>query len=350
MAGGQGPPARPYAPGWTDLAIGWVRARPYPRWLTYGVLISFGILVSNAQTVLSGRPFEVTFTYTAWGVITVGFLAALDALNELAGDAFDRFQPALGEADVDPARARYELTTVPRNVALVVLLIAGPFTAYYYVEDPVASQVSGLGPAALAGRWLFESFFTALLLVLIVQAVRQLRLVSHLHAVATRIDLFHPAPLYAFSRLTALTGVALVGVIALGVALNPATLTANSFFLVWLPWLLVFPGVALLVFVGPLIGMHGRLVSLKSALQAASENRIKGVLAELHRDVDGLDLGRADGLQKTLASLLQERDILARLPTWPWSTTTIRGFASALLLPLVVFLLQRLVGGALAVP
>jgi hypothetical protein len=337
----------PYAPGWTDVIIGWIRSRPWPRALTYGVLISAGILLSNAQSTLSGRPFEFTFTQTAWGIVTIGFLAALDALNEVAGRAFDAFRPALGTADVDETAARYELTTVPRNVALAVLVIAGPFTAFYYAEDPVASQVVGLGPAALAGRWLFESFFTALLLILIVQAVRQLRLVSRLHAAATLIDPFHPAPLYAFSRLTSLTGFALVGIIALGVALNPASLSGSSFLLVWLPWLAAFPGVALLVFLAPLMGMHGRLVRIKGALQSESEDRIKAVLAELHRDVDALQLGRADGLQKTLGSLLQERDLLAKLPTWPWSTGTIRGFASALLLPVIVFLLQRFAGGLL---
>jgi hypothetical protein len=315
--------------------------------LSYGVLIALGILASNAQSVLSGRPFEIAFAQTAWGIVTVGFLAALDLLSQIAGETFDAFRPALGTAGLDESRERYELTTTPSRVALAMLLIAGPFTAFYYYEDPVASQVVGLGPAALVGRWLFESFFTALLLILIVQSLRQLRLVSRLHAAATRIDPFHPAPLYAFSRLTALTGAALVGVIALGVALNPAALTENSFLLVWLPWLVGFPGVALVAFVAPLVGMHGRLVRIKGSLQSASEDRIKAVLEELHRDVDGLQLGRADGLQKTLTSLLQEREILARLPTWPWSTATIRGFASALLLPLIVFLLQRLVGGFL---
>jgi hypothetical protein len=37
-----------------------------------------------------------------------------------------------------------------------------------------------------------------------------------------------------------------------------------------------------------------------------------------------------------------EREILGKLPTWPWSAGTIRGFGSALLLPITVFLLQRI--------
>lgn len=338
---------RPYAPGWTDVAISWIRTRSWSPWLSYGVLITIGMIVSNAQNWLSGLPFGFAFTQTAWGIITVGFLGALDALNRVAGDAFDAFRPALGSSSIDQERARYELTTVPRGISLLILAISGPFTAMYYLSDPEASQVVGLSPVALVGRWLFESFFTALLILLVVQAIRQLRLVSRLHAAATEIDLFHPAPLHAFSRLTSLTGLAMISVVVVGTALNPALLTAGDFILVWLPWLILFPAIALLIFIGPLLGMHGRLVKIKAALQDAAEDRVKVVLAALHNDVDHLDLSRADGLQKALGSLVQEREILAKLPTWPWSTGTIRGFGSALLLPVIVFLLQRFAGGFL---
>ncbi len=68
---------------------------------------------------------------------------------------------------------------------------------------------------------------------------------------------------------------------------------------------------------------------------------MRGVLTELNRDAATLELGRADGLNKTLASLIQERELFGRLPTWPWSTTTLRAFVSAILLPLLLFVAQR---------
>ena len=42
--------------------------------------------------------------------------------------------------------------------------------------------------------------------------------------------------------------------------------------------------------------------------------------------------------------LVLQRDVLARLPTWPWSTGTLRGFASVLVVPIVIWLIQRLLG------
>ena len=57
--------------------------------------------------------------------------------------------------------------------------------------------------------------------------------------------------------------------------------------------------------------------------------------------MDADDLSRADGLNKAQASLLQQREVIARLSTWPWSIATLRAFISAILLPLALFLIQR---------
>ena len=43
-----------------------------------------------------------------------------------------------------------------------------------------------------------------------------------------------------------------------------------------------------------------------------------------------------------MGRLIQQRDVLAKLPTWPWSTGTFRGFITAILLPLAIFAIQRL--------
>jgi hypothetical protein len=48
-------------------------------------------------------------------------------------------------------------------------------------------------------------------------------------------------------------------------------------------------------------------------------------------------------MNKTLASLLQEREVLSKLPTWPWSTGTLRSLVTAILLPLFLFVVQLLV-------
>jgi hypothetical protein len=63
--------------------------------------------------------------------------------------------------------------------------------------------------------------------------------------------------------------------------------------------------------------------------------------------VDADDLSRADDLQKTQTALLAERDLYLRLSTWPWSTGTFRGFLSAVMLPIFIGVVLRLVSNVL---
>ena len=46
---------------------------------------------------------------------------------------------------------------------------------------------------------------------------------------------------------------------------------------------------------------------------------------------------------KTLASVMSEHDVLARLSTWPWTAGTFRGVASAVLLPIAIFVVTRVI-------
>jgi hypothetical protein len=53
-------------------------------------------------------------------------------------------------------------------------------------------------------------------------------------------------------------------------------------------------------------------------------------------------MSTADALNKTLASLVVERELLAKIPTWPWQPGALTGFLTALLLPIILWLIQRI--------
>ena len=65
-------------------------------------------------------------------------------------------------------------------------------------------------------------------------------------------------------------------------------------------------------------------------------------LDRIHGMVDADDHGRADELQKTEAALLAERDLYLHLSTWPWTTGTFRALASAVMLPIIIGVVLRL--------
>ncbi len=64
------------------------------------------------------------------------------------------------------------------------------------------------------------------------------------------------------------------------------------------------------------------------------------IVQHLSGQVDGLDLHDADAVNKTIGSLVATRELITKIPTWPWRPETFTAFFSALALPVVVFLIQ----------
>jgi hypothetical protein len=342
-AGEATPETHPYAPSWLNLLLDWIERLPGPSLLAYAVLALIAVLGGHFALWNSGLlPVgQLDAGQTFWGIYLPAQLWIIHELDGVARSSFEAFRPAADFDDATAARHRYELTVTPAIPAAVIALVMVPATFGYYALDPVSSQVVGYSVPALLARATAESFVGAVLMVFVYHTVRQLRLVSRLHAAATRVDLFQPRPLYAFSRLTSRTGIALLALTVSGLLANPPQVSSAAFWAIWAPWIVGVPAVAVLIFVLPMLGMHRRLATAKEEAQTDADERLRAIMAELDRAVDARDLPRAEGLQKMLAANLSQRDVLARLRTWPWSTGTLRGFASTLLLPIVIFLIQQ---------
>ena len=98
--------------------------------------------------------------------------------------------------------------------------------------------------------------------------------------------------------------------------------------------------VSIVTFMWPLLGIHRRLVQEKQLLLRESSQLLEVTIAELHGRVKAGELDSTNGLHVTMACLEIEKSMLTGIPTWPWRPGTLRGFVTALLLPLVVFVLQ----------
>ena len=187
---------------------------------------------------------------------------------------------------------------------------------------------------------MFETLLSALVLTLIYHTVRQLRLVGRIHAASERVNLFRPAPLYAFSRLTSQTSIGLVPLLVpFGSSLTAVSTSIDYVNLLSICGLIL--GVAVLAFFVPLLGMHGRMAQEKRRLQDEVGLHVEILVGRLHASVDREDLSVADGQNKELASLISERDLVNRLSTWPWQAGTAGAVASAVILPVVLFLVTR---------
>jgi len=261
-------------------------------------------------------------------------------LDRVAAAALDAFRPVLAVSDAEFLTLRYELTTLPRRTTRIVTSVAMatfllnatllPDSLVRLFEPSLEIALIVIGPVAL--------FTYSVIAVSLAQALHQLQMVERIYALVGTIALLRAKPLYAFSRLTAQTGMSFLLLAYYIAAVRPDLVYGN-------------PGVeALLVamvptavacFVLPLRGMHRRLTAEKDRALAEVASRLETVFVRLHERVDQGVLADADKLNVQITSLSAERDALARVSTWPWELATLTGFLTTLVLPAVIWGIQR---------
>jgi hypothetical protein len=271
--------------------------------------------------------------------LLAGSLLALSAfMKRTAEGAFDDFRPALADTSREEA-GRRALLSIPDRAAIVgsVSMAILTNTLYLVYLKPTMAPRPAVAELVVAASWLL---FALVLGLVIAQTLIQLRSVRHLNEIARNIDVLDSGPVDALSRVTA---VGAAGMLVFVAAANLGVPATASAFVVLDVLIIVF---ALSAFVLPLQVMHRRLSRQKADLLAASAQRLKVVLDALHRAIDGHDFAMADALNKMVATSIAERDLLTRLSTWPWTNATLRGFGSALLLPVVIFVITHAIDRA----
>jgi two-component sensor histidine kinase len=347
-------PARPYAPSWLDAIVLGIERLPGPTWAAYLLLTGLAFAFVALEAALSSRGlFGQDPAYFAYAVFQLLPLATYHFLSRGALTAWASFRPATDLDDVTAARWQVELSTTPAKPAGFLYLVGAALYLGMLAALPDGFDLVGHQPAFVALRVLSEALWMAPLFWMVVYLlVRQARIVSHLHRAVTKVDLLQPGPLHAMATLTARSAIALL-VLQLFVFV-PLPNVSDSARLTLILIVLPFTFVPVAAFFLPLRGMHAVLEREKYRLQSEVSSRIKPTVATLHgmvdqeavptRDAESSRLSqvRIDALNKALASLLQEREFNARLSTWPWDTTTLRAVVSAVLLPIGLFILTRL--------
>jgi hypothetical protein len=334
-------------PGPVGRTVEWLLARPWR-----GALVVVGLFIGQAvwayAWLWSGdRVAAGTFDWTAL-VLAVYAPTALGGAAiglHIARRGLAAFWPATGWPDTERADWARRFMATPARYEWAALLIGGVGG----VLALAAAPASVLGPAT--GRLLVYVAYAppfllgySLSLVGLVITVRWLRLIAQIHREARAIDPFDRAPLYAFSRVTAIIGLTYAAVAYYSFTVNGAFQAGNLPSLAFLGASTVFGVVA---FVAPLWGIHNRLVREKDRLLLDVERRVTRLAAELYARIDAGDFAATAPLNATMSGLTTLRERVSRLPTWPWAPQLLRGFVSALLLPLVVFLLTRVASNLL---
>ncbi len=333
-------------PGALSRFYAWCDGLPWHGWWLFPAMAGLLLVWAHAILWATGRLAVGTFDPTLTVSVVYGpyTLAALAYLNRVAGRALVAFWPATGWPERYRPSWAQAFTTVRAGLELPSLIVGLVVAIAAFQSAPAAivgtDDLSRLTYAAAFAP--IAIFGYSMVVLAIAHTSRQLSLVARIHRRARAIDPFDRGPVYAFSQFTAQIGFALLVSGYYTLTFNSSFQSGNVVGLVVLGLVIVLGAAC---FILPLWGIHGRLVGEKEALLAGVEDRVSKLALELYRRIDDGEYDGTKVINEAIAAAGAIRERIERLPTWPWPPQLLRGFLSALLLPVVVYVISRLIGG-----
>jgi hypothetical protein len=328
----------PFPPSWLNRLIDWLDRQPGPVWVYYAasVVLMGAVIWMTRRLAGVGSPYSFSpesLVYAFYPAYIVGLTHYLD---RQAVSALEAFRPAMGVSDAEYIRIRYELTTVPATGAWIAAALGIPLS-YLFILAPQPADLSPQAIPAAVVALVISAFISATFLVLILHTIRQLRMVSELHAAATTINLLQPRPTYAFSRLTSRSAIGVLVFMYADFAFNPPSPGATLPYVVLMAATVAVEAGAFLL---PLLGMHQRLTREKARLEAEVNESVEAAYRGFLQQARSGTYDHLNELDKALSGLLRMREVIAKLSTWPWQPDTLRWMLAAIVLPLGLRLIQ----------
>lgn len=328
-----------YPPSFIDRFIRFIERLSLPYWLIYLLFFILHSFINHILAWIDGWMPPWTFssillTFPLWLWVP---LSIVTFLNTIAQATLETFRPLLEMDDETFKRIKHEFTTMPaRGVIINTVFWITLFLIVHFLAGEVYVQY-GFGDF-MQRLILVEGLFTyGIGAVLYYHSLRQLWLINHTVQTVKQFNLFNLDPVYAFSRLTAWTGISWVLMAGLTLLVFPMEITPG----LMLGFMVLQVVLALAAFVLPLRFVNYRLVQEKRRLLAEHQRRVESTLARLHQSIDQHELSEVGQLNTAITGLNTERTMLEKIPTWPWRTDTLTGFLSATILPIILFLVQN---------
>jgi hypothetical protein len=338
---------RLYPPSWVDRFNAWVHRQTGPSWLYYvGIGLALFLIQTSVLLAEGVRPIAYFLAPHAFlSSMIVFFPALIRYLDNMADAALAALGPALKTDEEAYAALRHRLTTLPPfptllacgiaalTVVLINELLGTPEGFNKLADFPISSAL--IYAMYVIVWWVWGAF--------VYHTIHQLHLINHIYSEHTRVSVFRPRLLYAFSSTTAVTAVSLTIPTYAWLAINRSVRDPIAMGIT-----LPIAALAVVAFIWPQLGVHRLQVAEKERLLEEVSQRFETTIIDLHQRVDERELEGIADLNSAMVSLEIEKTALERTPTWPWQPETVRWLVTALLLPLVLwlvqFLLQRLLG------
>lgn len=336
----------PYPPSWIDRFVNWIDRLPGPAWLFFLLALLGTALLINLFFWIDGSTLPGSFdpVNTSFAFFVVYWPMLYRHLTRVGAQALRSFRPLLDLDDSEIVAIGYQLTTLPRGLGWLATLLAYTVAIMTILGDPAPyGDIVPRTALPYVGDIVITGFMVSTFFGLTIRSIRQLRMVGKLHEQASNINLLQLGPAHSFSALTARTGAGIVLVLILGYLSDPLDVGSALDVLLYV----ATTGLAIAVFVLPIVGIQDRIEEEKDRVLKDASDMLQMTIDRLHRKVRMDDYEGVARMDAAIASLTRERELIERISTWPWDPRTIRGFASALVLPIFLWLVTRLLESVL---
>jgi len=327
--------------GVIDRLMEWIEHLPIPYLVVCLIVFVIGVVLFRLIRVLTSQapfwPIDLDSFLDSY-VIAYG-LGLMLFVRRSARQSLAAFAPVL---DLDAAayqRLQVNLIGTPAAPALLTsVCVIATSVLVNFVLGGEAMQAILLTAAVMLPLMIVISLTYGMVGILMYDLIRKLWLISRIYTLGGKFDLFNRRTLYAFSGLTAriLAGWLILSwpsaLLTTGNWRSPAWLTVTGLTL----------AAILIAFGHTLLDMHQRMRAEKERLQLDVQSRLHQAFARLHERMDQDTLQDMAQLKALMDGLVVERDVLAKLSTWPWQGETLAGFSSVVLLPVGLWLIQTL--------
>lgn len=329
---------------WFDVLLDAAGRAPGPRWVAVVVGSIIMALPQQLAEWATTRPFPDIYAPNVVGATTpILFLWVAVVLDDVARGALRRLRPALALSDDAVREIEGTLLRTPSWIPFGALVVGVPFGVQSVLDNPTGWSVDlAVADARLYAAVGVSVLTTVVLLAFLGRLVHQLRLVATVHRDQVVVDLFHLEPLYAFSAFTSRAGVLLILVVT-GVFAG-LSLTIGSAFGLGASDLAILAsllGIAVACFVVPLLGLHDRIADAKAVRLAEAQSDLAVVLREVRARVGAGDIEGVGRTADAITAANAAVTAIGRVSTWPWRPETLRGFASAIGLPVALWLITE---------
>ena len=327
---------------WVDKMIIWMDRQPIPLWLLY-------ILITIAAQLLFNIPFWIDGSVPIWkNVILTSIFFPMVALGlgfyhflgRTGEKALQEFRPLLNMSEEEFERINYSLNYLPSWANWVVLIwgIVGSIP-YVFQSSNTFGEIIPKSNLPLITVFIASVISIIPVLGLIIRIIRQVRIVNDLHHKAENIKLLHLFSAHSFAKLTASTGGGFIIFLSMAILYNPTLITGANM-------IGTFFGLicAILIFVIPLISMRDRLEIEKQFQLKKISDLLQMTLDQVNETVGSKKASNISEIRLRMSALIEERELVEKISTWPWNTGTIRGFVSTLVIPILLWFITNYLG------